>query len=80
MQSGELIVTGKNSIHVPVNKFPSEVKCRFKDEFAAIPCNPDDADRLEYEIIVSTTTPTTFTLFINWKVTGVREIKWEVAY
>jgi hypothetical protein len=77
MQSGELIVTGKNSIHIPINKFPSEVKCRFKDEFATIPCNPDDADRLEYEVLVNNTT---FTLHIKWKVTGVREIKWEVAY
>ena len=33
MQSGELIVTGENSLHIPLsNGFPSEVKVDFKDE------------------------------------------------
>lgn len=80
MQSGELIVTGKNFIHIPINRFPSEVICCFKDEFELVPCNPHDVDYLEYEVHASNTVRTGFILLIKWSVSGAREIKWQVSY
>lgn len=80
MQSGELIITGKNRISIPLNGFPSEVRAHFKDELEIVPCNPHQADTLEYEVHVSNTVRGGFVLLITWNVTGVREIKWHVAY
>lgn len=80
MQAGELIVAGKNSIHIPLNRMPSEVKCYFKDELEITPCNPHDVDYLEYAVHVSNTVRGGFVLIIKWSVSGVREIKWHVSY
>lgn len=80
MQSGELIITGKSRIIIPLNGFPSEVRAHFKDELEMVPCNPHHADRLEYEVLVSNMHRGGFALLIKWEVTGVREIKWHVAY
>lgn len=80
MQSGELIVTGNNSIVIPLHRliYPSEVRVHFKDEISAVPCNPASADVLEFEVTANSLGA--FFLNINWSVSGVREIKWHVAY
>lgn len=80
MRSGELIVTGKNSIKIPIERFPSEVRCYFKDEFEVLPCNAGDVDFLEYDVHTSNTHLTGFILVIRWSVSGAREIKWQVSY
>lgn len=80
MQSGELIVTGKNSIHIHLAKLPGEVKVYFKDECDITPCNPHHVDSLEYEVHASNTHHHGFVLVINWNVSGVREIVWRASY
>lgn len=80
MQSGELIVTGKDSIHIPLDRLPSEVKVHFKDEYELAPCNPHNADWLEYAVHSSITSRSGYVLIIKWDVSGVREIKWHAAY
>lgn len=80
MQSGELIVTGTNSIHIPLDRMPSEVKAHFKDEFELTPCNPHNADWLEYAVHASNTVRSGLVLVIKWSVSGVREIVWRASY
>jgi hypothetical protein len=80
MQSGELVVTGKNSIRIPLERMPTEVKVHFKDEVEMVPCNPHDVDWLEYEIHLSNVHHTGRVLFIKWSVSGVREIAWHASY
>ena len=81
MQKGELIVTGSNSLSIPLNGMPSEVRAYFKDEFEVLPCNPQDVDFLEYQVQNSSLTiPSTFVWVISWSVSGVREIVWHAAY
>jgi len=77
MKSGELDVTGINSISISIDKFPSEVKCHFVGDCVVVPCNPADADVLEFDVVA---TSTSFNLVISWSVSGVRKIKWHVAY
>ena len=80
MQSGELIVTGKDKAIIPLNGFPSEVKAHFKDDEVVVPCNPIHADTLEYEVHASNTVAGGFVLIISWDVTNVREIVWHAFY
>lgn len=80
MQSGELIVTGKDSIHIPLNHMPAEVKCRFKTDIEMVPCNPHHVDWLEATVHTSNTCHSGLVLLIKWHVEGVREIVWEVLY
>lgn len=80
MQSGELIVTGKDKAHIPVHAFPAEVKVHFKDHEVPVPCNPHHSDWLEWEVHASNTHRGGFVLVIRWSVTNVREISWHVSY
>lgn len=80
MQQGELIVTGKGQATIPLRKFPSEVKVHFKHEFESVPCNPQNADTLEYEVKATHHVASGVVLIINWVVTGVREVKWHASY
>lgn len=80
MQQGELIITGKSRISIPLHGFPSEVRAHFKDELELNPCNPHHFDELEYEVQASNTVRGGFILLITWNVSSVREIKWHVAY
>lgn len=78
MQSGELIVTGSNSIIIVLRQFPAEVRARFKHEhFERVPCNPGDADTLCYDVNL---VENDFILIITWNVSSVREIVWHVSY
>lgn len=80
MQSGELIVTGRNLIHIPLDRMPSEVHCHFKDDAEMVPCNPHEVDWLEYAVHTNNTVRSGLVLIIKWGVSGVREIKWHVSY
>jgi len=81
MQQGELIVTGTNSIEIPLHRliYPGEVHVHFKDNgLEPVPCDPGNVDTLEYEI--RNNSLGIFILVINWSVSSVREIKWHVSY
>lgn len=90
MQSGELIVTGKDSIRILLHGYPREITVRFKHDHHPVPCNPNDADWLEYEVVHEDEDPRLhahpghhhhdrqFYLSIKWDVSGVREIVWFV--
>jgi hypothetical protein len=80
MQSGELIVTGKDKATIPLHKFPAEVKVRFKDHEVVVPCNPHHRDELEWEVHSSNHHQGGFVLVISWSVTNVREIVWHASY
>jgi hypothetical protein len=80
MQSGELIVTGKDKATILLNGIPSEVRVHFKHELELTPCNPHHSDTLEYEVKASNILLNEFVLLITWDVTGVREIVWKVSY
>jgi hypothetical protein len=80
MQSGELIVVGQNSINISLSGIPNEVRVFFKDDVSILaPCNPGDADTLEYTTNLNTGS-SDFVLFITWNVSSIREIIWRVAY
>jgi hypothetical protein len=80
MQSGELIVTGKNNVRIRLEGFPSLIEVAFKGEECEVPCNPHHVDSLEYEVHASNTVRSGFVLVIKWSVTNVREIKWQASY
>lgn len=80
MQSGELIVSGKDKIKIDLHGRPREVKARFTDDDCVVPCNPHHYDFLEYEVHTSNHNHHGFVLVISWEVSGVREIKWTVYY
>ena len=81
MQSGELVVSGKDKIHIPLDGFPSKVDVDFVDECVIVPCDPHHhVDSLEFEVHVSNTHHHGFVLVISWHVSGVREVKWTAAY
>lgn len=80
MQSGELIVTGKGFLNIPLDRLPAETKAWFKDEESHVPCNPH-TDSLEYSVHHSNTHHHhKFVLIIKWNVSGHREIRWEAFY
>ena len=80
MQSGELIVTGQNVATIILHGAPAEVKVHFEHEANIVPCDPQNADTLEYEVKRNYNVSSGFVLIIRWNVSGVREIKWHVAY
>lgn len=92
MQSGELTVTGKGSSLIPLSGRPREVIVHFKREHEPVPCNPHHHDRLEHKIEFEDEDQRShhkvnhhhhgrlFFLFIEWEVSGFREIEWIVLY
>lgn len=80
MQSGELIVTGKNVATIILHGAPAEVRVHFEHEENIVPCDPKGADEVEYEVVRNHHVHSGYILLIKWNVSGVREIKWHVAY
>ena len=88
MQSGELIVSGKDKVVISLHDFPSKVSVAFTDEPVLVPCSPKHADMLEWEIEKRSCKckhgknkkHTCVDLVIKWNVNGVRDVKWEVYY
>ena len=92
MQSGELTVTGKDSTRILLVGWPREVLVHFEGEPTPVPCDPHHHhhhhDKLEYRVIGVDEDPRVhhdpkhhhrdrqFYLYIEWQVTGVREIVW----
>jgi hypothetical protein len=81
MKSGELIVTGENSLHITLDQLPAEVKVYFKEDVCMVPCNPHTLDILEYEVhTIKHHNHNNYVLIIRWSVSGAREIEWHVAF
>jgi hypothetical protein len=80
MQKGELTVTGQGQATIPLQGYPVKIVCHFKDHFVPVPCNPQHYDSLECEAHVSNTVLSGFALIIQWSVSSVREVVWEVLY
>lgn len=80
MQSGELIVIGKDKAVIHLHNCPSRVVVLFKDECVIAPCNPHHHDSLEWEVFHPHSHHHPSTLVIKWHVSGVREINWRVYY
>lgn len=78
MQSGELIVTGHNSVNIDLIAFPAEVHVKFKHDLSEpAPCNPGNVDVLTYTV---QTVTNIVVLTISWNVSAIREIIWYVSY
>jgi hypothetical protein len=80
MQEGELVVAGSNIATIILHGAPGEVKVHFAHEAAIVPCDPQNADTLEYEVRKNLNVASGYVLLIKWNVSGVREIKFKVAY
>ena len=80
MQKGELVITGANSIQIPLDGLPRHYHVHFKNEYEIVPCNPQDVDFIECDIHISNTKRGGYVLVINWSVSGVREVVYEVLY
>lgn len=80
MQKGELVVVGKNSIHIPLDGFPRNFKVYFKNECEIVPCNPQDVDYIECDVHASNTNRGGFVLVVKWGVSGVRDVIYEVFF
>lgn len=78
MQSGDIIVTGKDHIEIKLKRFPSYVKVVFKDHCVIVPCNHQNFDHLEWEVFQND--DGCIKLHISWHVTGVREISWHAYF
>jgi len=94
MQHGQLTVTGKDSTSILLLGFPRDVNVRFV-EIDPVPCNPHHHhhhDHLHYRIEKVDEDSRhhhepghhhhdrQFYLFIEWEVSGVREIRWSVNF
>lgn len=80
MQSGELIVTGKDKAVIPLHGNPCRISCQFKHSHDVVPCNPHHEDYLEYDVHISHSHHSGYVLIIKWSVSGVREIVWHAHY
>ena len=77
-QSGELSVSGADFVNIPLFRRdkPLEVSVFFDDDCDIIPCNPAD-DKLDY--LIHHKQGKVF-LKIEWNVSSLRNIAWEVRY
>jgi len=89
MQSGELLVTGKDSVDIELHDHPDHVDVEFIDDVVVVPCDHHHQDHLEWEVrrvhhvaraSVKHHRKHHYVLTIKWHVTGIRKIKWTVAY
>jgi len=74
MVSGELIVIGNGTAQIQLTGQPIRMSVYFDDEGEIIvPCNPHYHDTLDWVINGSILT-------INYQVSGIRAIKWNVGF
>ena len=79
-QSGELVVSGKDKVHIPLDGYPRKVEAYFMDVCEIVPCDPHHVDMLECDVHASNTHKSGYVMVISWQVSGVREIKWVAVY
>lgn len=75
-QSGELTVCGNDFVAFPLQRRPAQVNVEFESQ-STTPCNPDE-DELLFRIY--RTWFGTYILYIEWSVSGIRDVKWNVKY
>lgn len=85
MQSGELVVTGKDKIEILLGHHrPHKVHVKFKGGHNHVPCNPQHCDELMAQIkhhhLYHHEHHNEYVLAISWHVTDVRTIEWFVHY
>ena len=80
MQQGEIIITGKGEVFIPLNAFPSEVRAYFVGEPELVPCDPHELDTIEYEVHSSNHCHGGFVLRIKYKVHSERKVVWKAEY
>ena len=83
MQFGELDVTAKNTVEVPLRKRPEKSLVEFIGDVCWVPCNPQGFDQLAWRLVsrkVGVFGKRKWFLEISWEVTGVRKIYWEVSF
>lgn len=81
MQSGELIVTGKDEAKIKLERCPSKIKVHFIGAPLVIPCNQPHTDSVQWELQRNFHKHHGgYILVIKWHVSDVREIKWTVLY
>ena len=79
MQKGELVVSGKGHIDIPLRRKPESVHVHFLHSQNHIPCNTS-IDHLEYEVFHKRThNAHGYILIIRWNVSELRNVKWTVA-
>jgi len=74
--SGELFVSGKDSITLHLKKCPCDIRLFFKDECVMTPCSPKQMDSFNWEL----TNDGCWQLKISWEVSGARVLVWNVCY
>ena len=95
MSSGEITVTGKGDVQIPLLGRPRHVEVHFVNDPAWIPCNHHHHhkhDKLNYFVDSVDEDPRhhhdpvhqhrdrEYVLVIEWQVEGIREIHWHVTY
>lgn len=82
MQSGELIVVGKDQASFTLIKHPALIKVRFEGDGCIIPCNPQHCDFLDWQLVGESKNlfGHKYSLLIHWRVSGVRKIVWEAFF
>jgi hypothetical protein len=76
-QSGEIVVSGQDSLEVILHKKPKCVKLYFKDDCNVTPCNPVHFDSLTYSIEKNVCK---YILKIDWNVASIRTIVWHIHF
>lgn len=80
MQTGELVVTGISKLHIQLQDLPISFKAYLKDS-DSIPCNPGSSDKLTFKLDKRKKGKLKeYYLHLQWEVTGVKTIVWEVHY
>lgn len=87
VEEGEFTVTGSDSVEIVLKKEPEDVCIEFIDDKILIPCDPHHhhhhRDYLDWYVKHYHRNPqfgNNYVLKIEWKVHGVRKIKWVVKY
>lgn len=80
--SGELDVSGQDSIDIRLDREPEDVSVEFEDnDISTIPCNPQQYDTLSWEVHRPRVNGFHETrLKITWDVLGTKKIVWIIKY
>lgn len=71
--SGNLIVSGKDSIKIALEDEPKYVTVEFEGDCNVMPCNPKHYDQLTWRL-------EDLKLIIEWDVSNIRHIAWTVRF
>ncbi len=75
--SGEVVVTGKDSLSLKLPRCPKDISVYFKDEGNLVPCNPCQDDLIW---VTEKCGKRNHKLLIKWQVDGIRTVVWNIKY